>query len=61
MVYVCCVGFASLDVVCDKLYVPGILVCGSFLISECMYDYGCMYFLAELVLMCADVMVMSSV
>ena len=36
MLSICCVGFASLDVVCDEL-VPGILVCNSFLISVCMF------------------------
>ena len=35
--YVWCVGFASLDVVCNELMiVPGMLVCSSFLISVCM-------------------------
>ena len=35
---VCCVGFASLDVVCDELMiVPGMFVCSSFLISVCMF------------------------
>ena len=38
MVSVCCVGFASLDVVSDEiLIVSGILVCSSFLISVCMF------------------------
>ena len=31
MISICCVGFASLDVVCDEL------VCSSFLISVCMF------------------------
>ena len=34
--YICCVGFACLDVVCDEL-VPGMCVCSSFLISVCMF------------------------
>ena len=38
MVYICCVGFASLDVVCDNLMiVPGMFICSSFLISVCMF------------------------
>ena len=38
MISICCVSFASLDVVCDELMiVPGILVCSSFLISVCMF------------------------
>ena len=39
MISICCVGFASLDVVCDELamIVPGILVCSNFLISVCMF------------------------
>ena len=41
MIYICCVGFASLDVVRDErniiMIVPGILVCSSFLISVCMF------------------------
>ena len=38
MISICCVGFASLDVVCDNLMiVPGMLVCSSFLISVCMF------------------------
>ena len=38
VVSVCCVGFASLDVVCDELMiVRGILVCSSFLIIVCMF------------------------
>ena len=32
MVSICCVGFASLDVVCDELH-----DCGSFLISVYVY------------------------
>ena len=37
VVSICCVGFVSLVVVCDKLMiVPGIIVCSSFLISVCM-------------------------
>ena len=31
---ICCVGFASFDVVCDKL---NECVCSSFLISMCMF------------------------
>ena len=32
--YICCVGFASLDVVAINLMcVPGMLVCSTFLIS----------------------------
>ena len=35
---ICCVGFASLDVVCDELNnCPGMFVCSSFLISVCMF------------------------
>ena len=38
MIYICCVGFPFLDVICDELMiVPGILVCSSFLISVCMF------------------------
>ena len=40
MISICCVGFASLDVVFDELnlmIVPGMLVCSSFLISVCMF------------------------
>ena len=38
MISMCCVGVTSLDVVYDELkIVPGILVCGSFLISVCMF------------------------
>ena len=38
MISICCVSFASLDVVCDELkIVPGMLVCISFLISVCMF------------------------
>ena len=38
MISICCVGFASLDVVCDDHNdLPGILVCNSLLISVCMF------------------------
>ena len=39
MISICCVGFASLDVVYEelKMIVPGMLVCSSFLISVCMF------------------------
>ena len=39
MIYICCVGLASLDVLCHELglIVLGILVCCSFLISVCMF------------------------
>ena len=37
VISICCVGFASLDVVCDKLIVPRMFVCSSFLISVCMF------------------------
>ena len=38
MISICCVGFASLDVVSMNLMiVPGILVCSSFMISVCMF------------------------
>ena len=38
VVYICCVCFASLDVVCDNLMiVPGMFICSSFLISVCMF------------------------
>ena len=37
VISICCVGFASLDVVCDDfMIVPGILVCSSFLIRVCI-------------------------
>ena len=38
MIYICCVGFAFLDVVCDELMIVlGMLVCSSFLIVVCMF------------------------
>ena len=38
MIYICCVCFASLNVVCDDHNdLPGILVCSSLLISVCMF------------------------
>ena len=38
MIFICCVGFTSLDVVYDNLMiVPGMLVCSIFLISVCMF------------------------
>ena len=38
VVSICCVGFASLDVVCNELMiVPGMFVCSSFLLSVCMF------------------------
>ena len=38
MISICCVGFASLDVVCDELNdCVWVLVCSSFLISVCMF------------------------
>ena len=37
VISICCVGFASLDVVCDELIVPGMFVYSSFLISVCMF------------------------
>ena len=37
MISICYVSFAPLDVVCDELIMPGMLVCSSFLISVCMY------------------------
>ena len=38
MIYMCCVGFASLDIVYNELNgVPGMLVCSSFLIGVCMF------------------------
>ena len=38
MISICCVCFASLDVVCyDVMIVHGFLVCSSFLISVCMF------------------------
>ena len=38
VISICCVGFASLDVVCDELNgVHGMFVCSSFLISVCMF------------------------
>ena len=36
MISICCVGFASLDVVCDELN-DGILVYSRFLINVCMF------------------------
>ena len=35
MIYICCVGFASLDIVCDALYdcICNVVACSSFLIS----------------------------
>ena len=37
MISICCVGLASLDVVCDELNDwPGMFVCSSFLISVCI-------------------------
>ena len=33
----------------------------SFVKAKTLYRYGCMYFLTELMLVCVDVMVMSSV
>ena len=37
MISICCVGLASLDVVCDDLMiVPEILICSRFLISVWM-------------------------
>ena len=35
VISICCVGFASLDVVCDEL--NGMFVCSSFLINVCMF------------------------
>ena len=39
MISICCVGFASLDVVfsINLMIVPGILACCSFVISVCMF------------------------
>ena len=38
MISICCVGFTSLDVVCDELNdCTWNLVCSSFLISVCMF------------------------
>ena len=39
VISICCVGFASLDVVCDELNDCGLdcFVCSSFLISVCMF------------------------
>ena len=38
MIYICCVDFTSLDVVCnDLMIVTEILICSSFLISVCMF------------------------
>ena len=37
VIYVCCVGFASLDVVGDLMIVSEMFVCSSFLISVCMF------------------------
>ena len=36
VISICCVGFASLDVVCDELNDCAWNVCSSFLISVCM-------------------------
>ena len=35
VIYICCVGFAPLDVVCDDC--AGMFGCSSFLISVCMF------------------------
>ena len=38
VVSVCCVGMASIDVVCDEfMIVPGMLVCSSFLTSVSIF------------------------
>ena len=37
MISICCVGFASLDVVCDELNDCAWFFCSSFLISVCMF------------------------
>ena len=40
VISICCVGFASLDVVCDPMnlmILSGMFVCSSFLISVCMF------------------------
>ena len=37
VISICCVGFASLDVVCDELNDSAWNVCSSFLISVCMF------------------------
>ena len=37
VIYIYCVGFASLDVVCDELNDCAWNVCSSFLISVCMF------------------------
>ena len=37
----CCVGFASLHVVCDE---PGMSVCSSFLVSVCMNPFAMVLF-----------------
>ena len=37
VISICCVGFASLDVVCDELNDCAWNVCSSFLISVCMF------------------------
>ena len=36
MIFMCCVGFASLDAM-NLMIVPGMLVCSSFLISVCIF------------------------
>ena len=36
------------------------IMCDCFVQAKTLRRYGCMYFLAELVLVCLDVMVMSS-
>ena len=38
VISICCVGFASLDVVCDELNDCAWNVCSSFLISVCMFN-----------------------
>ena len=37
VVYICYVGVASLDVVCDEIIIVTELVCNGFLISVCMF------------------------
>ena len=39
MISICCVGFATLDVVCDEINdgAWNMLACSSFLISVCMF------------------------
>ena len=55
MIYICCVGIASLDVVYDNLMiVPGMVVYSRFLISVCMFIVSkALLILSVTVIVCA--------